>query len=165
MPCPLPPCGVGPVVGLVGPRRSPRKPEGRSTMENDPSQCFFTEASEQGQGHRLQGERSNGATSFFVWQRARNDDITANKRQQPYHTSVEHTAPHRQGGANRNDHRPHRTGVEGTTISLWNTLPLTGGAGPTKKTKAPLHRGGDEATQDQPGKRGKQQGQTRRLPT
>ena len=31
-------------------------------MENDPSQCFFTErrtASEQGQGHRLQGEKSN----------------------------------------------------------------------------------------------------------
>ena len=35
------------------------------------------------------------------------------KRQQPYHTSVEHTAPHRRGGANQKDHRSHSTG-EGT---------------------------------------------------
>ena len=42
-----------------------------------------------------------------------NDDIIANKRQQPYHSSVEHTAPHRRGGANQNDHRPHPTGGGG----------------------------------------------------
>ena len=35
--------------------------------------------------------------------KARNDDITTNKRQQPYHTSVE------RGGANQKDHRPHST--------------------------------------------------------
>ena len=40
------------------------------------------------------------------------------------HIFVEHTAPHRRGGANQNDHRPHSTG---------------GG-------------GGDEAKQDQTGK-------------
>ena len=38
--------------------------------------------------------------------KARNDDITTNKRQQPYHTSVE------RGGANQKDHRPHSTGGE-----------------------------------------------------
>ena len=40
---------------------SPPRPSTRA-MENDPSQCFFTErrtASEQGQGHHLQGEKSN----------------------------------------------------------------------------------------------------------
>ena len=49
--------------------------------------------------------------------KARNDDITSNKRQQPYHTSVEHTAPPqagpRRGGANQKDHRPHSTGGGG----------------------------------------------------
>ena len=43
--------------------------------------------------------------------KACNDDITTNKRQQPYHTSVEHTA---RGGANQKDQRPHSTGGEGT---------------------------------------------------
>ena len=80
-----------------------------------------------GQGHRLQGEQSN-----FVWYRARNDDITANKRQQPYHTYLcRHTAPHRRGGANQNDHRPH---------------PQAGGGDKarngSKRGEAPFHRGG-----------------------
>ena len=61
--------------------------------------------------------------------KARNDDITTNKRQQPYHTSVE------RGGANQKDHRPHSTG---------------GGGEPTRPNKT---------------RRGKQQGQTRQLPT
>ena len=49
--------------------------------------------------------------------------LTASQRQQPYHISVEHAAPHRWGGANQNDQRPHPTGG-----------------------------GGDEAKQDQTGK-------------
>ena len=53
--------------------------------------------------------------------KACNDDISTNKRQQPYQTS-----PHRRGGANQKDHRPHSTGV-----------------------------GGDEAKQDQPGESNK----------
>ena len=52
--------------------------------------------------------------------KARSDDISTNKRQQPCHTSVE------RGGANQKDHRPHSTG---------------GGGGR-----------GDEAKQDQTGK-------------
>ena len=108
------------------------------------------------------------ATSYFVWQRARNDDITANKRQQPYHISVEHTAPHRQGGANQNDHRPHPTGGGGdkacnddiTTnkrqqpyhTSVEHTAPHRR-AGPTNKITGPTPQGGgDEAKQDQTGK-------------
>ena len=100
-----------------------------------------------GPRHRLQGGKSN-----FVWYRARNDDITANKRQQPYHTYLcRHTntggagptktttgpTPQagggdkarngsKRGGANQKDHRPHSTG---------------GGGGR-----------GDEAKQDQTGK-------------
>ena len=41
---------------------NPRKPEGERTMEHDPCQFFFTErrtASEQGQGHRLQGDKGD----------------------------------------------------------------------------------------------------------
>ena len=39
------------------------------------------------------------------------------------------------------------------TIPLQNTLPPTGGAGPTKKTTGPTPQGGgDEAKQDQTGK-------------
>ena len=48
--------------------------------------------------------------------KTRNDNITTNKRKQPYITipyvcrTVEHTAPHRRGGANQKDRRPHSTG-------------------------------------------------------
>ena len=110
------------------------------------------------------------ATSYFVWYRARNDDITANKRRQTYHISVEHTALHRRGGANHNDHRPHPTGGGGdkarnddiTTnkrqqpyhTSVDHTAPHRRG-GPTKKTTGPTPQGGgggDEAKQDQTGK-------------
>ena len=45
--------------------------------------------------------------------KACDDDITTNKRQQPYHTSVEHTNPHRRGGANQKDHRPTPQGGRG----------------------------------------------------
>ena len=76
-------------------------------------------ASEQRQGHRLQGEKSN--IIFCMVTYARHDDITANRRQQPYHISVEHTAAH------------------------------TGWAGPTKTTTGPTPQGGgggDKARND-----------------
>ena len=76
-------------------------------MENDQRRT----ASEQGQGHRLQGEKSN----IILWYGNEHVTMTLlpNKWQQPYHISVEHTAPHRLGGANQNDHRPHPTGGGG----------------------------------------------------
>ena len=48
--------------------------------------------------------------------------MSTNKRQQPYHTSVEHTAP------------------------------PTGGAGPTKKTKGPAPKGGEGTRPNKTGK-------------
>ena len=45
------------------------------------------------------------------------------------HIFVEHTAPHRRGGANQNDHRPHPTG-EGTR-HVTMTLLLTSGSNHT----------------------------------
>ena len=79
--------------------------------------------------------------------KAHNDDITANKRQQPYHISVEHTAPHRGGGnkAHNDDittnkrQQPYHTSVE-----------HTGGAGQPKRPQAPLHRGGRGRGQTRP---------------
>ena len=91
------------------------------------------------------------------------------------HIFVEHTAPHRRGGANQNDHRPHPTGGGGDKArndditsnkrqqpyhtSVEHTAPPQAGRGQPKRPQAPLHRGGggrgDEAKQDQ---RGKQQG-------
>ena len=80
------------------------------------------------------------------------------------HIFVEHTAPHRRGGANQNDHRPHPTGgVEGTR-HVTMTLLLTSGSNHT--IRLPRYRrgganqkdhrphsggggGGDEAKQDQ----------------
>ena len=56
--------------------------------------------------------------------------LTANKRQQQYHTSLEHTAPHRRGGANQNDHRPRPTGGEGRR-HVTMTLLLTSGSNHT----------------------------------
>ena len=93
--------------------------------------------------------------------KAHNDDITANKRQQPYHISVEHTAPHRGGGdkAHNDDittnkrQQPYHTSVE-----------HTGGAGPTKKTTGATPQGG-EGTRPNKTRRGKQQRQTKQLPT
>ena len=57
---------------------------------------------------------TTGPTTGGGGDKACNDDMTTNKRQQPYHTSVEHTDPHRRGGANQKDHRPNSTGGEGT---------------------------------------------------
>ena len=86
------------------------------------------------------------------------------------HIFVEHTAPHRRGGANQNDHRPHPTAGGGdkarnddiTTnkrqqpyhTSVEHTAPPQAGRGQPKRPQAPLHRGGrgDEAKQDQTGK-------------
>ena len=84
---------------------------------------------------------------------ARNDDITANKRQQPYHISVEHTAPHRRAGPSRTTTGPTPQGGEGTR-HVTMTLLLTSGSNhtiPLQNTptspQAPLHRGGgDEET-------------------
>ena len=42
--------------------------------------------------------------------KARNDDITTNKRQQPYHTSVEHTAPPQAGRGLPKRPQAHSTG-------------------------------------------------------
>ena len=83
------------------------------------------------------------------------------------HIFVEHTAPHRRGGANQNDHRPHRgdnaRNDDITTnkrqqpyhTSVEHTAPPQAGRGQPKRPQAPLHRGGgrgDEAKQDQTGK-------------
>ena len=68
LPCPRPPA-AGPCS-----RRSrttgtnPRKPERGRTMENDPSQCFFTGAENRiraGTGRTVCKEKR--ATSYFVW--------------------------------------------------------------------------------------------------
>ena len=103
---------------------NPHKPEGGRTMENDPSQCFFTGAEKRiragtgapfarrkEQHHILYGDEHVTMTLLLTsgsnhrgWanqnghrrhptagggDKARHDDITTNKRQQPYHTSVE----------------------------------------------------------------------------
>ena len=99
-------------------------------MENDPSQCFFTGAENRiragtgppfarrkGQHHILYGKEH--VTMALQLQAAATI---------PY--SVEHTAPHRLGGANQNDHRPHPTGGEGTR-HVTMTLLLTSGSSRT----------------------------------
>ena len=76
-------------------------------MENDHSQCFFTErrtASEQGQGHHLQGEKSN--IKFY-------EHVTMTSLLTSGSNHTIHTAFHRRGGANQTDHRPHPTGGRG----------------------------------------------------
>ena len=77
------------------------------------------------------------------------------------HIFVEHTAPHRRGGANQNDHRPHPTGEGGDKArnddmrqqpyhtSVEHTSPPQAGRGQPKRPQAALHRGGGEAKQDQ----------------
>ena len=126
-------------------------------------------ASEQGQGHRLQGEKSNiifcMVTSMLVTMTL----LLTSGSNHTIHIFVEHTAPHRRGGANQNDHRPHPTGGEGTRhvtmtllltsppyhTSVEHTAPPQAGRGQPRRPQAPLHRGGggrDEARQDQTGK-------------
>ena len=86
------------------------------------------------------------------------------------HIFVEHTAPHRRGGANKTTTGPTPQGGQATrhvTItnkrqqpyhtSVEHTAPPQAGRGQPKRPQASLHRGG--------GRRGKQQGQTRQLPT
>ena len=79
----------------------PERTHANQREENDPSQCFFTGAENRiraGTGAPFARRKEQ----HHILYGARNDDITANKRQQPYHISVENTAPHRQGGANQN---------------------------------------------------------------
>ena len=69
LPCPRPPAAGGPCSrrsGTTG--TNPRKPERGRTMENDPSQCFFTGAENRiraGTGRTVCKEKR--ATSYFVW--------------------------------------------------------------------------------------------------
>ena len=92
-PGPPPPHGFPP---FPGPR-----PPARPWMENaSASSQERRTASEQVQGHPFSRRKEQRHILYG------HDDIIANKRQQPYHSSVEHTAPHRRGGANQNDHRP-----------------------------------------------------------
>ena len=136
---PPPPCIPPPTPGPPGPLlpavlHNRRKREGGRTMENDPSQCFFTGAENRiraGTGAPLP-RRKEQHHILYGNEHVTMTLLTANKRQQ-HHTSVVHTAPHRRGGANQKDHRPYSTGGEGTRPN---------------KTR-----------------RGKQQGQTRQLPT
>ena len=164
---PPPPHGIPPRSRTTA--TNPRKPEGGRTMEIHRS----------GEPHQSRDRgtvcKEKRATSYFVWSRARNDDITANKRQQPYHITVEHTAPHRRGGANQNDHRPHPTGggedkacnddittnkrQQPYNTSVEHTAPHRRG-GANQKDHRPHSTGGEG-----PRRRGKQQGQTRQLPT
>ena len=100
------------------------------------------------------------------------------------HIFVEHTAPHRRGGVNQNDHRPHPTGGgEGTRhpnddittskrqqpyrTSVEHTAPPQAGqrGGANQKDHRPHSTGGGEGTRPNKTRRGKQQGQTRQLPT
>ena len=168
---PPPPPGPRP-PGLLQRSRTtgtnPRKPEGGRTMENDPSQCFFTGAENRiraGTGAPFARRKEQ---HHILYGNERNDDITANKRQQPYHISVEHTAPHRRGGANQNDHKPHPTGGGGDKVtmtllltsvsnhintSVEHTVPPQAGRGQPKRPQAPLHRGeGTRPKLDQTGK-------------
>ena len=57
----------------------------------------------------------------------------------PYHTSIEHTAPHRRGGANQKDHRSHSTGGGGDEAKQ----DQTGKATNSKKTTTRLTGKGD----------------------
>ena len=63
--------------------------------------------------HRLGRASQNDHRPHPTGGKARNDDITTNKRQQPYHTSVEHTAPRRRGGANQKTTGPIPQGGRG----------------------------------------------------
>ena len=82
------------------------------TMENDPSQCFFT-----GAENRIRA----GTGAPFARRKEQHHILYGNEHvtmtllltsgsNHTIHIFVEHTAPHRRGGANQNDHRPHPTG-------------------------------------------------------
>ena len=146
-------------------------------MENSPSQCFFTGAEKRiraGIGARFARRKEQ----YHILYRAHNDDITANKRQQLYYISVEHTAPHRRGGANQNDHRPHPIGggdkayndditykrQQPYHTSVKYPAPPQAGRGQPKKNHRP-HSIGGEGTRSNKTRRRKQQGQIRQLPT
>ena len=93
-------------------------PDSASSQSGEPHQSRdghpFTRRKEQ--HHTLSGNEHVTVTLLLT--------SDSNHRQQPYHTSVERTAPHRRGGAIQKDHRPHSTGG-----------------------------GGDEAKQEHPGRR------------
>ena len=84
-------------------------------MENDPSQCFFT-----GAENRIRA----GTGAPFARRKEQHHILYGNEHvtmtllltsgsNHTLHIFVEHTAPHRRGGANQNDHRPHPTGGGG----------------------------------------------------
>ena len=133
-PPPPPPQGIPPPPSLPIPRfraapapsspgqpertntRKP-KPEGGRTMENDPSLT--------GAENRI---RARTGTPFA--RRKEQHHILYGNEHVTYNISVERTAPHRLGGANQNDHRPHPTGGEGTRHATMTVL-LTSGSNHT----------------------------------
>ena len=124
----IPPCGPRPPglrAALAPSQRSrttgtnPRKLEGGRTMENDPSQCFFT-----GAENRIRA----GTGAPFARRKEQHHILYGNE-----HVTMTLLLTSGSNHTNQNDHRPHSTGGEGTRPN---------------KTR-----------------RGKQQGQTRQLPT
>ena len=91
--------------------KNPRKPEGGRTMENDPSQCFFTGAE----------NRIRAGTGAPLARRKEQHHILYGNEQVTMTLLLTSGSNH--------------------TISLQNTLPHTGGAGPTKTTTGPTPQG------------------------
>ena len=164
-PPPLPPCPAP--SGPAQPERTHAN-QREGTMENEPHQsrdrgtvCKEKRAILYGNEH---------VTMTLLLTSGSNHTI---------HIFVEHTAPHRRGGANQNDHRPHPTGGGGgdkarnddiTTNKRqqpYHTSVERGGA--NQKDHRPHSTGGGgggkEGTRPNKTRRGKQQGQTRQLPT
>ena len=119
------------------PAAGPAQPEQTHTKQREGGRRRMIPASASSQSGEPHQSRDWG--TIYMEQRAGNEQVamTLLVTSGCKHTSVEHTAPHRRGGANRK-----------------TTGPPNGGGG-----------GGDKAKQDQPGRQGKQQGQARRLPT
>ena len=106
---------------------NPLKQEGGRTIETDPSQCFFT-----GAENRIRA----GTGAPFARRKEQHHILYGNEhvtmtllltRQQPYHTSVEHTAPHRRGQPKTPQAPLHRE--EGTRPKKTRRLDRQGGDG------------------------------------
>ena len=153
--------------GPAQPERTHAKNQREGTMENEPHQsrdrgtvCKEKRAILYGNEH---------VTMTLLLTSGSNHTI---------HIFVEHTAPHRRGGANQNDHRPHPTGGGGdkarnddiTTnkrqqpyhTSVEHTAPPQAGRGLPKRPQAHSTGGGEEGTRPNKTRR---EGQTRQLPT